>query len=132
MIAGDGALASELALRMRRERDGDRARMHQDPTLRTQRRVEELEKSELAHHCHLIPLLPAFDDPAIFDAVENQPIDVHPPTGRWYLTERRCIRSVRGPARGDFIAAEDLVLDREVEIREGRQESGDHLLEPFH
>src|SRR5688572_2719891 len=39
MIAGDGALAGELVQRVRREHDGDRARMHQDPTRRNLGRV---------------------------------------------------------------------------------------------
>ena len=95
-------------------------------------RADELKESQLTHHRHLIPLLPAFDDAAIFDPVENQPIDVHPPPGRWYFTEGPRVRSLRDPARADFVAAHDLVFDREVEIRKGGQQSADHLLEPFH
>jgi hypothetical protein len=50
-------------------------------------RLEDLEKSELPHHGQLIPLFPPFDDPAIFDAVENQSIDVHTAPRRWYVAE---------------------------------------------
>lgn len=40
-------------------------------------RVEGLEKSELAHHGHLIPLLPPLDDASVLDAVEYQAIDMY-------------------------------------------------------
>jgi hypothetical protein len=49
--------------------------------------LDELEKSELPHHGQLIPLFPPFDDPAIFDAVENQSIDVHPAARRRDVAE---------------------------------------------
>ena len=34
-------------------------------------------KSKLLQHRHLIPLLPAFDDPAVSDVIQNQAIQSH-------------------------------------------------------
>ena len=48
---------------------------------------EESGKAELPHHGQLIPLFPPFDDPAIFNAVENQSVDVHTAARRGYIAE---------------------------------------------
>ena len=71
-------------------------------------------ESELLHHAHLIPLLPALDYSTVGDAIENQSVDTKAAPGRWDIPESGTVGSFGNPSRSYLIAHDDLIFDGEM------------------
>jgi hypothetical protein len=78
-----------------------------------------LRQPELLQHSHLIPLLPAFNNPSIYDAIENQPanLDTTSSNGQTFA---RSVNTTLSDPQGDLLQLEHALQV----VRSGDEEVG--------
>lgn len=80
----------------------------------------------------MIPLFPTLDDLAICNVLQNEAVEQDALAGRRNGTEGRRVGAGCHPTQGNFVTIDQLICNREMQIRKGRQKRTEHLLKVSH
>src|SRR3954470_8804103 len=88
-------------------------------------------ETELLEHPERVPVAPGLDDLAVVDPVDAYTTDLAALAGAGHSHQVTIVGAPGNPASNDFVALGNLVLDGDLQVREGRSIHRDHLLEAF-